>query len=84
MSVLPWDDLQFWYTVSPLLSPKVKVIPMTAHLKVMAVSFDDLHKIRAPVGICEGLDLRLYDEMIEVSDCVLVNLTKVTGDSVFE
>lgn len=48
------------------LKHDVKVIPRRGRLMALLMQFDDLHKIRAPVGICEGLDLGLYDEMIEV------------------
>lgn len=64
LTSLPWDDLRFWY-IRSTLTHNVQVYPGTAHLMAMAVQFDDLHKIRQPVGVVEGLDLNVYDEMIE-------------------
>ena len=31
------------------------------------VEFLDLHKIRSPLGICNGFDLRIFDNLIDVS-----------------
>lgn len=59
-----------WYVRSELdrlLAPGCVVIPGTAVLCAVAVQFDDLWKIRAPVGHCEGFDLSLFDTLIEVS-----------------
>lgn len=63
--MLPWDDLQFWYIRSSL-ADCIKVIPGSARLMAMAMQFDNLHKIRAPLGVCQGLDLSIYDTLIEV------------------
>lgn len=76
LTSLPWDDLRFWY-IRSTLTHNVQVYPGTAHLMAMAVQFDDLHKIRQPVGVVEGLDLNVYDEMIEVSGCSVVALFRV-------
>ena len=35
-------------------------------MKAIAVDFNDLWKIRAPVGHCEGFDLHTFDKLIEV------------------
>lgn len=72
VSSLPWDDLQLWYIRSNLTqSHSVKVCPLRAHLYSLVVQFDDLHKIRSPLGTIEGLDLSIYDHMIEVRVCVV-------------
>lgn len=68
-SVLPWHNLHLGYAVREItqhLSPGVKVLPGTAVLRIMAVQFSDLWKIRAPVGICEGFNLESFDKLIEV------------------
>ena len=41
------------------------------------VQFDDLHKIRSPLGNVEGLDLSIYDNMIEVSCTCLCLLSEM-------
>ena len=67
---LPWEHLYFWYALNslrPQLSPNVKVLPANMTIKAMGVEFKDLHKIRAPVGICEGFDVSEFDKLIEVS-----------------
>ncbi|KAK3799169.1 hypothetical protein RRG08_051443 [Elysia crispata] len=67
---LPWEHLYFWYALNslrPQLSPNVKVLPANMTIKAMGVEFKDLHKIRAPVGICEGFDVSEFDKLIETS-----------------
>ena len=65
LSSLPWDDLRFWY-IRTQISNAANICPISASLYAMAVQFDDLHNIRQPVRVCEGLDLSIYDQMIEV------------------
>ena len=43
----------------------------------VSVQFDDLHKIRSPLGNVEGLDLSIYDNMIEVSCTCLCLLSEM-------
>ena len=50
-----------------LLSSEVKIMPQAMTVKAMALRCRDLHKIRAPVGICEGFDITEFDRLIEVS-----------------
>lgn len=65
-SILPWGNLRFWYLASKF--PKsVTRIPKKLAIKAVPVQFKDLHKIRAPLGICEGFDLRIFDELVEVT-----------------
>ena len=35
-------------------------------IKAVALKFRDLHKIRIPVGDCEGFDISEFDKLIEV------------------
>ncbi|XP_014662743.1 PREDICTED: protein arginine N-methyltransferase 7-like [Priapulus caudatus] len=77
-SILPWDNLHFWYGLSELqhhLAPCVKILPERACIKAIAVSFEHLWKIRAPVVCAEGFDLRAFDKMIkhsaEISDSLI-------------
>ncbi|KAJ0068921.1 hypothetical protein NL108_014900 [Boleophthalmus pectinirostris] len=69
-SLLPWHSLYFWYcrsALSALLRPGAVVLPRSASLHVAAVEFEDLWKIRAPCGTCEGFDVSPMDQMIQKS-----------------
>lgn len=67
-SILPWDNFRFGTILNQLQLPEqVKIIPGKARIYAMPVEFLNLHKIRAPVGICEGFDLAIFDKFIEVS-----------------
>ncbi|KAL5021846.1 hypothetical protein ScPMuIL_001001 [Solemya velum] len=69
-SVLPWHHLYFWYAVSELsgrVGGAYEVLPRSMTIKAMAVEFQDLWKIRAPVGRCEGFQLAAFDNIIEKS-----------------
>ncbi|RWS31436.1 protein arginine N-methyltransferase 7-like protein [Leptotrombidium deliense] len=66
---LPWDTLRFWYLLSEL--PKncyeknnVKLVPRRAIIEAVAVEFDDLWKIRAKVGDCQGFNLTDFDNLV--------------------
>lgn len=66
-SVLPWDNIYYLYArseLSSLLSDDCIVMPAFASIKAIAVEFKDLHKIRAPVGNCEGLCLDALDKLV--------------------
>lgn len=65
-SILPWDNLHFWYLVSKY--PKhIMRIPQKAVIKGVVMEFKDLQKIRAPLGTCEGFDLTIFDDLIQVT-----------------
>uniref|UniRef100_A0AAQ4P5P1 Protein arginine N-methyltransferase 7 n=1 Tax=Gasterosteus aculeatus aculeatus TaxID=481459 RepID=A0AAQ4P5P1_GASAC len=69
-SLLPWHSLTFWYrrtALAGLLRPDATVLPRAAALHVVAVEFQDLWKIRAPCGTCEGFDVSAMDEMVQRS-----------------
>lgn len=69
-AVLPWHHVHFWYAarqLSGFLSEKAEVFPCLLTIKAMAVSFRDLWKIRSPVGMCEGFNIQLFDQLIESS-----------------
>lgn len=70
-SVLPWHNLQFWYIkdrLREILPENIKIVPSSAEFYVMAVQFQDLWKIRAPVMSVEGFSLKPFDEIIQVPD----------------
>ncbi|XP_076243274.1 arginine methyltransferase 7 isoform X2 [Calliopsis andreniformis] len=61
-SIVPWENLYFWYLISKY-SSQVQRIPIAATIMGVVVEFKDLHKIRAPLGICEGFDLSIFDKL---------------------
>ncbi|XP_076448751.1 protein arginine N-methyltransferase 7-like [Babylonia areolata] len=65
---LPWDSLQFWYAahaLRPMLSPGAQVLPGTITVYAVAMHFEHLWKIRAPVGLCQGFMLNIFDTLIK-------------------
>uniref|UniRef100_A0AAZ3S831 Protein arginine N-methyltransferase 7 n=1 Tax=Oncorhynchus tshawytscha TaxID=74940 RepID=A0AAZ3S831_ONCTS len=68
-SLLPWHSLYFWYcrtALARLLTPNATILPCSATLCMVAVEFQDLWRIRAPCGTCEGFDVGPMDEMVQV------------------
>ena len=68
-TLLPWHNLLFWYSrteIQDILVQNPTVLPKVVSIKAIAVDFDHLWKIHAPVGICEGFNLDHFDKMIEV------------------
>lgn len=47
------------------------MFPQLLTIKAMAVNFRDLWKIRSPVGMCEGFNIQLFDQLIEVHNLKL-------------
>ncbi|XP_029993197.1 protein arginine N-methyltransferase 7 [Sphaeramia orbicularis] len=69
-SLLPWHSLFFWFcrsAVAGLLKPDASILPCTATLQMVAVEFQDLWRIRAPCGTCEGFDVTAMDDMVQKS-----------------
>uniref|UniRef100_A0A8C8IA03 Protein arginine N-methyltransferase 7 n=1 Tax=Oncorhynchus tshawytscha TaxID=74940 RepID=A0A8C8IA03_ONCTS len=69
-SLLPWHSLYFWYcrtALARLLTPNATILPCSATLCMVAVEFQDLWRIRAPCGTCEGFDVGPMDEMVQQS-----------------
>ncbi|KAH8402142.1 hypothetical protein KR009_010012 [Drosophila setifemur] len=78
-AILPWDNFYFGTLLGKIkdkLLEGVKISPCSAKIYALPVEFLDLHKIRAPVGSCEGFDLRLFDEMVERSAEQAVSLVE--------
>jgi protein arginine N-methyltransferase 7 len=67
-ALLPWENLYFYYGSKQAnkiaCKNKVKSLPCRITLKAIAVDFEDLDKIRSPVGVCEGFDLTPFDKII--------------------
>lgn len=73
-SIVPFDNLYFGTLLNQIksrLAANVVILPKKAAIYAMPVEFLDLHKIRSPLGICEGFDLSLFDRFIEVSGLIL-------------
>lgn len=69
-SILPWDNFYFGTLLAEVqgqLSNDTKILPRKAVVYAVGVEFLDLHKIRAPLGLCEGFDLNIFDRLVEVS-----------------
>lgn len=69
-ALVPWDNFYFGTLLSQIrskLRSDVVIIPRQATIHAIAVEFLDLHKIRSPLGVCEGFDLAIFDEFVEVS-----------------
>ena len=64
-SILPWDNLHFWYLASKY-TKSIQRVPQKAVIRGVVMEFKDLHKIRAPLGICEGFDLTIFDNLVQV------------------
>ncbi|KAH8348462.1 hypothetical protein KR084_007655 [Drosophila pseudotakahashii] len=78
-AILPWDNFYLGTLLMKIkdrLPENVKISPCSARIYALPVEFLDLHKIRAPVGSCEGFDLRLFDEMVERSAEQAVSLVE--------
>ncbi|XP_044766746.1 protein arginine N-methyltransferase 7 [Coccinella septempunctata] len=69
-SILPWDNVHLHFVlkkVKSILKEDVKIFPKAACVKAIAVQFDDLHKIRAPLKECEGFKMVNFDKLIQES-----------------
>lgn len=69
-SLLPWENLKIAYLLEKhkdQFSKTVNVIPDGCSFYAMPVEFLDLHKIRMPLGVCEGIDHTIFDKHIEAS-----------------
>lgn len=69
-SIVPWENLIFWYHTSKYPS-NIARMPIAATIKAAVVEFKDLHKIRAPVGICEDFDLSYFDRLVQVRNLLI-------------
>ena len=70
-SLLPWDNIYFWYAASELsnqIMEKATVLPCSMTIYGVAVEYSNLWKIRADVGICEGFDIGIFDDLIQVRE----------------
>ncbi|XP_026733899.1 protein arginine N-methyltransferase 7 [Trichoplusia ni] len=69
-AILPWDNLKLAYLLYKYkgdLGNCLSVIPHKCEVWAMPVEFQDLHKIRIPLGRCEGIDMAVFDGLVENS-----------------
>lgn len=69
-SIVPWDNFYFGTLLNQIkgkLNKNVNILPKSARIFAVPVEFLDLHKIRTPLGICEGFDLRIFDKFIDTA-----------------
>lgn len=69
---LPWDNFYFYYGLENLRgllngeNSSWSVLPLSITFKAIAVSLENLDKIRSPVGVTEGIDIGEFDKIILV------------------
>ncbi|CAF1019337.1 unnamed protein product [Adineta steineri] len=63
-SILPWDNLHFYYLIQQYHHSNIKLFPSKARIRCIALEFDNLYKIRSPVNQCCQFDLTPFDEQI--------------------
>ncbi|XP_045450910.1 protein arginine N-methyltransferase 7-like [Melitaea cinxia] len=69
-AILPWENLKVAYRLYKFrnkLKDGITVMPQSCEFWAMPVEFQDLHKIRIPLGICEGIDMSIFDDLVESS-----------------
>src|SRR5579883_1830266 len=72
-ALLPWDNLYFYYGLEHVASliqllhrDAITVLPRRMRFYAIAVSLENLDKIRSPVQSTEGFDIREFDKVILV------------------
>lgn len=62
--ILPeWIDIVKY---SLQVNPKTKIFPREVTVKIQAVEFEDLWKIRAPLTEVEGFEIIPFNEIVQV------------------
>lgn len=68
-AILPWENLKsafFLYKHRDSIREFVTIVPEEFEIWAMPVEFQDLQKIRIPLGKCEGIEMGIFDELVEV------------------
>lgn len=68
-ALLPWENLKYahlLYQFRKKFNTTIALMPDLCTFYAMPVEFLDLHKIRIPLGKCEGIDMSPFDHLIEV------------------
>ncbi|VVD04916.1 unnamed protein product [Leptidea sinapis] len=69
-AILPWENLKVAYLLHRYrnhLRESVTIMPDACEFWAMPVQFDNLHKIRVPLNRCEGIDMTIFDKLVENS-----------------
>ncbi|XP_045496135.1 protein arginine N-methyltransferase 7 [Colias croceus] len=69
-AILPWENLKAAYLLHKYrsnLKECVTIMPEGCEFWAMPVEFNDLHKIRIPLNVCEGINMGIFDELVENS-----------------
>ncbi|KAK5978752.1 PX domain-containing protein, partial [Trichostrongylus colubriformis] len=65
-AMTPWQNLRFWYDVTALqerFGRNITIQPQSAVLYGICERFDHLQNTGAPVGVVNGFDLSLFDDI---------------------
>lgn len=65
-SIYPWDNLRALFTWEMVVPEANLFFPQSIRIVAVAMSFNDLHKIKIPLGSVEGFNLTSFDELIQV------------------
>lgn len=68
-AIYPWDNLHLGHIIETnksRLKRDVQILPGVCSVWGMTVEFLDLHKIKAPLGICENINLSTFDKLVKV------------------
>ncbi|XP_014248298.1 protein arginine N-methyltransferase 7-like isoform X2 [Cimex lectularius] len=65
-SIFPWDGARCWY-LSKRLAPNAKCLPSKLRIMGVPMQFDNLHKIKLPLGKVEGFRMDSFDRLIQNS-----------------
>ncbi|XP_047516554.1 protein arginine N-methyltransferase 7 isoform X1 [Pieris napi] len=65
-AILPWENLKVAYLLHKYKLESV-CLPDGCEFWAMPVEFNDLHKIRVPLNVCEGIDMTIFDGLVENS-----------------
>ncbi|CAB3220456.1 unnamed protein product [Arctia plantaginis] len=69
-AILPWENLKMahlLYKYSSKLTNCSSILPEGCEIWTMPVEFQHLHKIRIPLDRCEGIDMGIFDRLVENS-----------------
>lgn len=69
-AILPWENLKIAYLLykhKGSLRDGLSIVPEGFEFWVMPVEFMNLHKIRVPLEKCEGINMSVFDDLVEVS-----------------
>ncbi|KAK0420616.1 hypothetical protein QR680_014795 [Steinernema hermaphroditum] len=69
-SMLPWNNLRFWYdsiAICKRFSTPIQILPKRFILYAIPLDFEHLWKIASPVGTVEGFNLSIFDNVCQTA-----------------